>query len=137
MHARFARFAAVCSGGQSVKRRLGLIAFVALHGAVQAQSAAESPAAPAQPGEKEASKPLSVSPDSSTARLRSAIEAAMAPKWHGIAKVTETTMPVTGERLYKISNGTGEYCVKIFSPRIGIDQYEWERRNRHVITCPK
>lgn len=119
-----------------MKRRLGLITCVALHGAVQAQSAAESPAA-AQPREKEASKPLSVSPDSSTARLRAAIEAATAPKWQGIAKVTETTMPVTGERLYKISNGTGEYCVKIFSPRIGIDQYEWERRNRHVITCPK
>lgn len=78
---------------------LGLIALAGMHGAALAQTASNDPKESAQPSGSEPSKPLSISPDSSTARLRSEIEAATVPKWHGIAKVTETTMPVTGERL--------------------------------------
>jgi hypothetical protein len=75
--------------------------------------------------------------DTTNARFLSGLEAATARKWHGIAKITETTMPGTGERLYKISNGTDTYCVRIPSPSVGIDRYEWERNNFHPILCPK
>lgn len=116
---------------------LALITLVGIHCAALAQTSSSDSKESVQPGGSEPTKPLTIAPDSSTARLRSAIEAATVPTWHGIAKVTETTMPVTGERLYQISNGKDSYCVKIPSPRIGIDQYEWERRNRHVMTCPR
>jgi hypothetical protein len=71
------------------------------------------------------------------ARFHADLEAATAKKWTGIAKVTETTMPGTGERLYKISNGTSTYCLRIPSPSVGIDRYEWARNNQHAIKCPR
>jgi hypothetical protein len=82
-------------------------------------------------------KQLPFQGDSPHSRLGADIEAATVQKWQGVAKVTETTMPGTGERLYKISNGTATYCVRIPSPRVGIDRYEWERNNFHPIKCPR
>lgn len=70
-------------------------------------------------------------------RFLADLQSATVRKWTGIANVTETTMPGTGERLYKISNGTDTYCVRIPSPSVGIDKYEWERNNYHPITCPR
>lgn len=75
--------------------------------------------------------------DASYKRFVAGLEAATAKKWTGVATVTETTMPITGERLYKISNGTGTYCVRIYHPNVGIDRFEWHRKNFAPITCPK
>jgi hypothetical protein len=86
---------------------------------------------------RESGKQLSAGVEPRYAHLPTNLEAATVPKWTGIAKVTETTMPGTGERLYKISNGTGTYCIRIYSPNVGIDRYEWERKNYHPITCPR
>jgi hypothetical protein len=85
----------------------------------------------------EAGKELPLQAESAHSRLGAGIEAATVQKWRGVAKVTETTMPGTGERLYRISNGTGAYCVRIPSPSVGIDRYEWERNNFHPIKCPR
>src|SRR4051812_2127737 len=50
----------------------------------------------------ESGKQLPFQADSPHSRLGADIEAATVQKWQGVAKVTETTMPGTGERLYKI-----------------------------------
>jgi hypothetical protein len=70
-------------------------------------------------------------------RFLSDLEAAYVPQWSGIATVTEITVPGTGERLAKISNGSRSYCIHIPSPSMGIDAYESARRNPKVTDCPR
>lgn len=73
---------------------------------------------------------------SSYMRFHNNLEAGTIPRWTGIAQVAEGAMPGTGQQVYKISNGANSYCIRIPSPYIGIDRYEWERNNFHPITCP-
>ena len=75
--------------------------------------------------------------DTPYSRFVAGIEASAAPTWTGIATVTEIAMPGTGERMYKVSNGKGTYCIRIPAAKVGIDRYEWERNNYRPVSCPR
>ncbi len=80
---------------------------------------------------------LGAAEDPTLKRLGAGIAAAAVPRWTGTPQVAEIPTPVTGERQYKISNGTTTYCTRIPSASIGTDRYERMRTNNPAIRCPR
>ena len=74
--------------------------------------------------------------DSRHKQFLAKLEAATAKQWVGVPQVTEMPVPGNTGRMYKISNGNSSYCVRIPDANVGIDQYEWQRKNFRAITCP-
>lgn len=105
--------------------------------AAQARRAAVAAAVVGAGAATEPGSKFGAAEDPELKRLGNAIEAAAVPRWKGTPEVTELPTPNTGERVYKVSNGTSVYCTRIPSPAIGIDRYERQRGNNPIIKCPR